>query len=362
MSQLPLPDEGKFKHYYSRLSAPNASRLEKALSSLLGGYVLTYTTGLSALHAILAYKVPNVIAIGDGYHGCHAVIELHKKIHGLVKVDLHNEATWDNAGLGKGDIVHVETPLNPTGIAVSIEAFAEKAHRRGAYLCVDATLGPPSLQDPFAHGADFVMHSGTKYIGGHSDMLCGVLAVRDREWYRDLYKERLVLGSVMGNMEAWLGLRSLRTLSLRVQRQSKNAEMLVRWLQSGLRATLEPEPNNSQIIQKVILSVQHASLQPAEDLVWLKKQMPNGFGAVFAIWMKNEAAARKFPSKLQLFRHATSLGGVESLIEWRKMSDPCVDGRLLRVSVGVENYVDLRDDLMAGLRAIQSDVSNGNGD
>jgi len=209
-------------HIYSRLTAPNASRLELILTQVLNGApCLTYASGLAAFHAMLVYLHPRVVAIGAGYHGCHGVLKIYQKLTNCKIVDLFDEASWDNEAegfsLGEGDVVHVETPVNPTGNAYSIRAFAEKAHTRGASLTVDATFAPPPLQDPFALGADFVMHSGTKYFGGHSDMLCGVLGVSKAraEWEKDywgLFGERLHLGAVMGNMEGWLGVRSLRTL------------------------------------------------------------------------------------------------------------------------------------------------------
>lgn len=240
-------------------------------------------------------------------------------------------------------MVHLETPVNPTGEAFEIRKYADKAHRRGAWLLVDATFGPPGLQDPFRWGADVVMHSGTKYLGGHSDMLCGVLATRNEKWMAGLRDERVFLGSVMGSLEGWLGVRSLRTLEVRVQRQSSNCEHLVRWLYGSAREKGE--------VADVVEGVSHASLQQ-RDMGWLKKQMPNGFGPVFAFTMKNEAMAKRLPSRLHLFHHATSLGGVESLIEWRAMSDQTVDKRLLRVSVGLENWEDLRDDLLQGFKSL----------
>lgn len=353
------PENTDFPPIYSRLSAPNTTRLEALLSSLLQGHAITYTSGLSAFHALLVFFRPNVIAIGHdklaGYHGCHGVIGLHTKMHGLKMVDLHDEATWDAAGLGKGDIVHVETPLNPIGEAFNIAAFAEKAHKRGAYLSVDSTFGPPGLQNPFAQGADVVMHSGTKYIGGHSDMLCGVLAVPEarRDWFWGLWNERVFLGSVMGSLEGWLGVRSLRTLHLRVQRQSRNTEKLVGWLHGLLSSTTE-ESEDAQVVKSQVAQIKHASLQTA-DFDWLKKQMPNGFGPVFSVWMRDVADAKALPSKLHLFHHATSLGGVESLIEWRRMSDKFVDETMLRVSVGAEDWEDLRDDLLAGFKALAAE-------
>jgi cystathionine beta-lyase/cystathionine gamma-synthase len=301
---------------------------------------------------MLVFLNPKRIAIGDGYHGCHGVIKVHQKLTGLKK--LHIDCPAEE--LEAGDIVHIETPLNPTGSAYNLKAYAEKAHSRGAFLTVDATFGPPPLQDPFLWGADIVMHSGTKYIGGHSDMLCGILAVnpvRAKEgWWDKLFEERLYLGNVMGSMEGWLGVRSLRTLELRVKRQSQTATKLVAWLNAALNAEKESD-RDTKVIQEVIAKIEHASLQE-KDLKdeWLLKQMPNGFGPVFSITMREQTFARRLPSKLQLFHHATSLGGVESLIEWRTMTDSRVDTRLLRVSVGVEGFEDLRDDLLQAFKAL----------
>ena len=325
-------------HVYSRETAPTTTRLESILTSLLHAPALTYSSGLAALHAAYVYLKPARVAIGGGYHGSHGVLGLHRKLTGAKILDLHCEAEE----LHEGDLIHLESPLNPTGEAYNIATFAEKAHSRGAYLLIDATFGPPGLQDPFVQGADIVMHSGTKYIGGHSDMLCGVLATRHGEWFRGLSEERVYLGSVMGSLEGWLGVRSLRTLELRVKRQSETAERLVCWLDDQLRGDGGKE--DGKVIRTVAEKVQHASLQH-EDMAWLKQQMPGGFGPVFALWMKSEAFARRLPSKLHLFHHATSLGGVESLIEWRAMSDRTVDRRLIRVSVGIEHWEDLRDDL-----------------
>jgi cystathionine gamma-synthase len=367
----PVPAEGEFLDLqtplvYSRLTNANINRLETILTPLifpaakeseleqLSNNVISYSSGLSAFHALLVNVVPKVIAISGGYHGCHGVIDLHKKMHGVKTVDLHaDDATWDAAGLGAGDIVHLETPLNPTGEAFSIQHYADRAHKRGALLTVDSTFGPPGLQDPFQWGADIVMHSGTKYIGGHSDMLCGVLAVASSpegfKRAKTLRTERIFLGSVLGSLEGWLGVRSLRTMALRVQRQSSNATNLVSWLDAALKG--KGTDREAEIIKKVVSKVSHASLQK-EDMDWLEPQMPNGFGPVFSIYTQTEEQARNLPSVLRLFHHATSLGGVESLIEWRRMSDSDVDERLLRVSVGVESWEDLKGDFLRGFELL----------
>ncbi|KAJ5806768.1 hypothetical protein N7474_010360 [Penicillium riverlandense] len=352
---MPAADAASFEspkptsHIYSRFTAPNFTRFETILSSLCNGKALSYSSGLSALHAALTLLNPRRIAMGDGYHGCHGVIGLFTRLTGLKKLDLDCPAEQ----LEAGDVILLETPVNPKGIAFNIAAYAEKAHSRGAYLIVDSTFAPPGLQDPFKHGTDLVMHSGSKYFGGHSDVLCGVLVTQRDDWAKQLHQDRLFIGSVMGNMESWLGVRSLRTLEIRVQRQSDNAARLVSWLDTALRAP-NPAPGSEEAaVQAVLGEVFHASLQQVEG-DWLKNQMPNGFGPVFSIQMKEEVSARHLPSKLHFFQHATSLGGVESLIEWRTMSDTTVDRRLLRVSIGLENWEDLKADLSRAFRELGS--------
>ncbi|KAL8997296.1 MAG: hypothetical protein Q9169_003388 [Polycauliona sp. 2 TL-2023] len=328
-------------HVYSRHTAPSSTRLETLLAPLLKAPCLTYSSGLAALHAVYVYLNPHRVSIGEGYHGSHGVLDIQQKLCGTHMLPLHCPVS----DLQQGDVIHLETPLNPTGEAYSIADYADKAHGRGAILLVDSTFGPPGLQDPFEWGADIVMHSGTKYLGGHSDMLCGVLATNNEQWLAGMREQRMFLGSVMGNMESWLGVRSLRTLELRVKRQSENASKLVQWLDSCKNSDGGSE--EAVLVQSVVERIQHASLQH-KDMPWLKQQMPNGFGPVFAIWTKEERMARNLPSLLALFHHATSLGGVESLIEWRSMSDRTVDSRILRVSVGVEDWEDLKADLKRG--------------
>ena len=345
-------------HIYSRHTAPSTTRLEAMLETLLGGPCVCYGSGLAALHAFYVFLNPRVVSIGGGYHGSHGVINLHKKLTGAKVMGLD----CDEAELGHGDVIHLETPVNPTGEALSIRKYAEKAQRRGAVLIVDSTFAPPGLQEPFSLGADVVMHSGTKYLGGHSDLLWGVLSTRKEKWVEGLREERTYLGNVMGAMEAWLGVRSLRTLQLRVERQSESATRLVQWLHgilSGKEASRQVgEVENA--VNRTVESVKHASLQ-IKDKAWLQEQMPHGYGPVFAILMKEERLARRLPSKVRLFHHATSLGGVESLIEWRAMSDQTCDQRLCRVSVGAEHWEDLKNDLAHGFISLSKEQQSTNG-
>ena len=199
-------------------------------------------------------------------------------------------------------------------------------------------------------------------------MLCGVLAVspaRARDgWAVRLRDERLFLGGVLGSLEGWLGVRSVRTLELRVARQSANAGKLVAWLDGAVRAGAAGGPDGGGgVVARVVKTVLHASLQPEarDEGSWLRRQMPDGYGPVFAVLLRTEEQARRLPSKLALFHHATSLGGVESLIEWRAMTDKSVDRRLLRLSVGVEAWEDLRADLEMAFAALL-DEGWGEGD
>jgi cystathionine beta-lyase/cystathionine gamma-synthase len=180
-------------------------------------------------------------------------------------------------------------------------------------------------------------------------MLCGVLATKRAGWTKQLFEDRLALGSVMGNMESWLGIRSLRTLEVRVQRASQNSARLISWLHGAMQALSPAVGSEEMIVQSVLKKIYHASLQ---DEPWLQKQMPNGFGPVFSIVLDNEEFAKVLPTKLHFFQHATSLGGVESLIEWRALSDPRVDRKLLRLSVGLENWEDLKDDLLQSFMSL----------
>ena len=344
-SQEPHPTDA---HVYSRETAPSCTRLETILASLLESPCITYSSGLAALHAAYVFLNPKVVSIGGGYHGSHGVLSLHSKLTGakVLPLDCAPEE------LSQGDIVHLETPVNPTGEAFEIRKYADKAHSRGAYLLIDSTFGPPGLQDPFLWGADIVMHSGTKYIGGHSDMLCGILASKNEAWVHGLRAERTYLGSITGSLESWLGVRSLRTLAIRVQRQSRNAEEIVARLQEALMGNaVDEDTESARALQCVIARIHHASLQES-DKTWLNKQMPNGSTPVFALTMQSEDIARELPSKTALFHHATSLGGVESLMEWRAMSDTTVDRRLIRLSIGIESASDLYQDIVQASKAL----------
>ncbi|KAJ5081797.1 hypothetical protein NUU61_010061 [Penicillium alfredii] len=199
---------------------------------------------------------------------------------------------------------------------------------RGAYLVVDLTFGRPGIQDPFALDADTIMHSGTKYFGGHNDLLCGTLSIppeREEAWLKRLHEQRTILGSVLDD--------------------SENATCLVRWIAEFLKSV------EDNAMKSTVSAARHASLQDA-DMDWLREQTPNGFGPVLGLEMKTEGMTRRLTGLLDLFQHATSLGGVESQIEWRRLIDPSSRPTLLRVSVSVEHIDDLKADLLQGFESM----------
>lgn len=340
-------------HIYSRYTQPVSSRAEAVLSSITGGHAVLYSSGLSAFHAAMIHYNPKTVFIDNCYHGCLGILEILQRNHGtkvfpiksLDDLGPDGVSTKDpSIKLSAGDVVHLETPINPTGIAFDISYFAEIAHKHGATLMVDSTFAPPPLQDPFKHGADLIMHSATKYFGGHSDLLAGALITQDPKVEAALKHDRNYIGTITASLESWLLLRSLRTFDMRIRRQAESANRIVKYF------------HENQAKFPVLKKIYHASIQIAEaeeaekhgeksQLAYLKKQMPLGGGPVFSIEVESPEIAKALPGKTKLFYHATSLGGVESLIEWRAMSDPHIQNTLLRISIGVEDPEDLIKDL-----------------
>ncbi|KAH6915005.1 cystathionine gamma-synthase [Coprinopsis sp. MPI-PUGE-AT-0042] len=331
------------RHVYSRYTQDISTRAEHILSEINGGYAITYASGLTASFAALLSLQPKRIAIRGGYHGCHMTIQVFERSRGteIPLIDLDDEYQ-------PGDLCWLETPVNPTGESRDIKYYAEKIHKVGGKLLVDSTFGPPPLQYPLKFGADCVMHSGTKYFGGHSDMLCGVLVVNTKPEWEKLWHDRTYIGGMLGNLEAWLLLRSLRTLHLRVPRQSETATKLVQWLN---RISLTPTGQTYDGVPGgTVAKVWHSSIQGRDARGFEpSRQMEGGYNATFSILLQDGSKADAFQHLLKYFIAATSLGGVESLVERRLNSDPNADPRLIRLSVGVEEYEDLKADLRQAL-------------
>ncbi|CDO95061.1 unnamed protein product [Kluyveromyces dobzhanskii CBS 2104] len=330
------------KPIYSRLAHPNSTRVESILSSILKGEAVIYSSGLAAYFAMLTHYNPKRLFIGQGYHGCRSIADIYTRNWSLEQHPLEIDEILKHAE--KGDVVHIESPVNPYGTSSDIKSFADAAHSKGALLVIDSTFAPPPLQDAWEFGVDVILHSATKYFGGHSDLLAGVLAVKDKQVASQLRSDRIYLGTNVANLEAFLLLRSLRTFDMRIKTQSENATKLVTYLAEHIS-------DYPDVIDEIF----HSSLQTE---TFVKVQLKGGYGPVFAITLKSKDQCKKFPQLLEYFQHATSLGGVESLVEWRALTDPYIKQTLIRVSVGVESINDSIKDFTNALQILQEEAKN----
>jgi cystathionine gamma-synthase len=332
-------------HNYTRNSNPNRNSLERAIAALEGGAeAVAFASGSAATLAAFSLAAPGgrIVCSADCYHGTS------KQLRGLLAgfgisaefVDTSDTAAVARALEAPASLLWVETPSNPLLKVSDIAALSDLAHRCGALLACDNTFSSPVLQRPFDFGADLVMHSTTKYLGGHSDVLGGVLVTREKgpmlERLRDFQS---TTGGVPSPFDCWLVLRSLATLPLRVRAQSASAASIARFLDADRR----------------VERVHYPGLENHGGHALAAKQMPDGFGSVMSFQVPGGAAqAMAVAARAQLFTRATSLGGVESLIEHRaSMEGPHsqTPQNLLRISIGVENVSDLVADLDQALGA-----------
>jgi cystathionine gamma-synthase len=355
-------------HVYGRESNPTRARAETLLGAVEGtpdrpAHAVLYASGLAATFAALARLRPRRVLISGGYHGTHLVLDQLRRLSGGTAFAASPLPPPGRAAalLRPDDCIWIETPLNPTCELRDVAAYADAArsvggaepgrgnahaHRRPS-LVVDGTFAPPPLQRPLALGADLVMHSATKFLAGHSDACGGALCAADPTLAEALRADRTALGSAPGAMEAWLLVRSLRTLHLRVRRQSETASRLAAWLQRAA------EGERGHPLTGAVAGVRHPSLPSDPCHALARRQMRGGFGGCLSLELADERMARALPGILRLFRDATSLGGVESLIEWRRKYDDAVSPRLLRVSVGLEDVEDLQADLAEAVGAVR---------
>jgi cystathionine gamma-synthase len=313
---------------YGRYGNPSWAAFEDVLGALEGGRCLSFASGLAAVATVLdlAGQGATVVAPRHAYNGSVmqlADLEARGRLTARL-VDVRDTeavvAACDDAAL-----VWLESPTNPALEIAEIERIAGAAHEAGAYVVVDNTFATPLRQRPLALGADLVVHSATKYLSGHSDSVLGAVVTADDQLYDVLKGRRDLLGAIPGTLEAWLALRGLRTLHLRLDRAESNAQTLVDRLGE----------------------------HPAVDEV----RYP-GFGGIISVVVAGGAdAADLMVRSTALWVHATSLGGVESTCERRRRwkSEPATipDG-LVRLSVGVEDVDDLWDDLSQALEALAS--------
>ena len=341
------PGAGEWGEFdYSRSGNPTRQAFESTLTSLEAGCgALAYASGMAATHGVMAMlrSGDHVVAGSDIYGGTYRLLH---KITDRAGVEVTLADTTDPKNLAAAitpatKLVWIESPGNPRMTITDIGACAEIAHQHGALLGVDSTFASPVLTRPLELGADIVMHSATKYLGGHSDLMGGALVVRDKQLYDELYFVQNATGAIMGPMEAFLCSRGLKTLELRVREQSKTALHLAEWLagHDGVESVLYP------------------GLKSHPGHAVAKQQMDGGFGAMLSFELKGDYdAAKKFVESTELFQLAVSLGAVESLIEQpASMSHASYDAAdrakhgisdgMIRLSVGLEAVEDLQADL-----------------
>ena len=338
---------------YSRSGNPTRQALEKAIASIENGkFGLAFSSGMAAIDAVLRLVKPGdeVVATHDLYGGTYRIFTRVYKDYGIKFnfVNLNDLGELEKQLGSKTKLIWIETPTNPLLKIIDIKRVAEAGHKNGIIIVVDNTFASPYLQQPLKLGADIVMHSATKYLGGHSDVVSGVLTVDDEALAKRLYFIQNSTGAISGPMDSFLVLRGIKTLHLRMQRHCENARKIAEYL--------EEHPKVAQTFWPGLKS--HPNHQTAV------KQMRD-FGGMLSFSLKNDTqnAAFKVLDAFNLFTLAESLGGVESLCGHpASMSHASVPAEvrqqtgiadsLIRLSVGIEDAEDLIKDLDNALSAI----------
>jgi len=331
---------------YGRWTNPTWQAFEATLGALERGDALLFASGMAGVAAVLA-QVPDGGRVVVPRHAYNGTLALLGELERRGRLEVAQVAVEDTAEVvaalhgatGRAaDLLWIETPTNPMLEVADLPSLVAAGHAAGALVAVDNTFATPLLQRPLEHGADVVVHSVTKYLAGHSDVVLGATVSRDPALTSRLHGHRTLHGSVPGASEAWLALRGLRTLHLRVERAGANAAELARRLQG----------------HPAVARVRHPSLPDDPGHARAATQMA-GFGAIVGVEVAGGAdAAERVAAGTRLWVHATSLGGVESTLERRRRhaGEPVgVPENLVRLSVGVEDVGDLWADLDAALRA-----------
>jgi cystathionine beta-lyase/cystathionine gamma-synthase len=340
----------KHKGYeYTRVGNPTRAALDACLASLEEGkYGLSFSSGLAAEHAILSLLKPgdHVIAPEDMYGGTYRLIKeiLEPFNIKFTFTDFTDLSLIQKAFLPATKMVWIETPTNPTLKIFDIAAISEISHKMNAIVVVDNTFLSPYFQKPLLLGADIVVHSTTKYINGHSDIIGGAVILNDTELFKKIQLVQKAVGAVPSPFDSWLTLRGVKTLAVRMQQHEKNAFSIAQFL----------------LTQSNVLEVFFPGLETHPGYNIAKKQM-TGFGGVVSFKLKgglNEC--NDFFKKLRIFQLADSLGGIESLANYSALMThdyfPVelrqkigVTDNLIRLSVGIEHIDDLIEDLKNAL-------------
>ena len=338
------PDEHK-GYDYSRSGNPTRKALEELIAAIEGGqYGLAFASGLASIDTVMRLFNPgdHIIVGNDVYGGTFRLFERVLSRYGLEFswVDMSDISNIESALKPNTRLLWLETPTNPM-MAISDIAQLAKSVPQNVIVGVDNTFASPAVQQPLSLGADIVMHSSTKYLGGHSDVVGGVLALNDETIYNELKFLQNAVGAVPGPMDCFLVMRGIKTLGIRMERHSENALTIAR--------LLEDEPSVKQVLYPGLES------HPQYELAQRQMKL---FGGMMSIILESEAQARRMVTRTKLFSLAESLGGVESLIEHPYSmthastadSDIAVPPELVRLSVGIENVNDLINDIRQALQ------------
>ena len=338
---------GNHKGYeYARSQNPTRFALEEAFAKIENGnHALAFSSGVAATDAVIKLLQPGdeVIAANDMYGGTYRLFTKVFEKFGIIFtfIDTTNADNVAKAISAKTKLVWVETPTNPLMNITDIAAIAAITKANNCLLCVDNTFASPYLQNPLNLGADIVMHSATKYLSGHSDVIQGCLVMNDKHPRDDLYFIQKSCGAVPGPLDCFLVLRGIKTLHLRMQRHCENGEKIAHWLRKHPK----------------VKQVYWPGFEDNKNYSIAKSQM-NGFGGMISFELVNESVeeAKRVLSSTHLFSLAESLGGVESLINHpasmthasipreERIKNGLSDG-LIRLSVGIEDADDLINDL-----------------
>ena len=342
---------GNYKYEYSRTGNPTREALEKTIAALEGGYGgLAFASGMAALtNVLLSLNAGDRVIIPDNlYGGTFRVVDkvfknLNIKYSIVSPSDL--EGLEDELKKGGVRIVFVETPTNPLMDITDIQAVSDTAHRYGAIVAVDNTFMSPYLQRPIEHGADVVVHSATKYIGGHSNTVAGLIVTKTKELYDRYQFLQNAAGGILGPFDSFMLLTGLKTLGVRMDRHEENAKRIFSYLKGN----------------PAVKKIYYAG-DPETKGYEIQKKQADGFGGMISFVMDEAYDHKKFVKALKLITLGESLGGVESLIcHPVSMTHAAIDKeirdrvgiveRMLRLSVGIEDAEDLIEDLAQAFEA-----------
>ncbi len=321
---------------YGRSVNDSFTAIERAIGALEGGIAVVFASGMAAISAVVASAVrgrPGLVQPIDGYHGTRALFDATPGLY-ADSVDIANTSAVIDA-LVPGGVLWTESPTNPLISVADLAALAEGAEAKDVLMVVDSTAATPICQRPLDLGADIVVHSVTKYLSGHSDLLMGAVVTRDERIANAVRAHRTLHGAIPGPMDCFLALRGIRTLDVRMQRSMASAQVLAERL------------HGHPMIERV-----HYPGLPSDPGHEVAGRQMDGYGALMSFVLGDATQADTVCASTRLIVHATSLGGVETSMERRNRQpgEERTHPGLIRMSVGIEDVEDLWDDLGQALR------------